>query len=865
MQKLRFPRRRNDWADDSPPPAPATPAGPPCRHCARLRVFLAGVLLAGGLVMLHAAAQGPAGTPATSAAPSHAGVVTQPVPPRREPEVSLLPISSVAPAASAASAAGTLELVYQTVPLPSGRINQPYKPRDLVRGGRAPYRFTVEGSLPPGLALDAIGRLAGTPTATGNYSFELTVTDANDPPRVDRAPYVLRILGATPTAASPKRMPRTLSLEQADRTVPSDPLPPVTYLLTQAKLDALLGVAQEELDNKKAEAASQSSAEGEPPATKAPPAPVIYAPTVEQLREMLLPLLNVEHPTLAVFMDSLRARHCEYFLRHVNAIGLESKEEVVTRCPRGGDPTDSSRPTAPAASGPAAPKPSAAEKVLQKALASGRLPLPAFYDMLMPAATVDEIVQQAAVEHPLDAASPLQLNGDGCGCTLPDASNDVFAFLPYWLNDGSKGALPVRFDKFTRLQYMGVVLRSNGEFMKPRGWDSPGGGFARQADRHAVNVDLVLYRRNFRALMELPKAALEQVVKTAGDQVRDMLDRRPEDLQGRLEPLLPPGWRETSYLYDGVTVFFDVSDEEARSAAFQAFYRAFLFELVTVMEQQPRRHFHLNLVVPQHLIGEPGTAFRFGHLMEIMKRAEKGRATGDLNPKDRSAAAATYKSDDTYKGTGDISVRFLVPLGVGGDVDKMQLRSRADFNDELVGEDRMALLGSLVPVLLHAGGAPRPMPPADYDSLDRDLVYIGWSFGGVAFWPLPTNNRGTGEKVLVRLSERFWDYLDSDSPFCQLVCPLRMPLRLLLEALLLTTGGALFAYGWNCSVRRLGRLYLMGLWAAGIATLAVTLSLFTCDPALNELRKGNLPLMVLVVVLVLAGIVLTFRRQVEKP
>jgi len=237
----------------------------------------------------------------------------------------------------------------------------------------------------------------------------------------------------------------------------------------------------------------------------------------------------------------------------------------------------------------------------------------------------------------------------------------------------------------------------------------------------------------------------------------------------------------------------------------------------------------------------------------------------DVDPKDRSAAAATYKSKADYVGRGDISVRFLAPLGVGSDTGKMQLRSRTDFNDELVGEDRMALLGSLVPVLLHAGGPPAPLAPQAADALDRDLVYIGWSFGGIAFWPLPVASHGAGASVLAGLDERFWSYLDQDTAFCKFVCPQRLPFRLALQALLLATGVALLAYGWTCRVRRLGRLYLMGLWGAGIATLAVAAAVFSCDPSLNALRTGNVPLLVLIVLLVAGGLVLTFRRPVADP
>ncbi|PTT89970.1 hypothetical protein DBR42_06855, partial [Pelomonas sp. HMWF004] len=512
--------------------------------------------------------------------------------------------------------------------------------------------------------------------------------------------------------------------------------------------------------------------------------------------------------------------------------------------------------------------PAPVDKALQAALAAGRVPLATFLDMLLPEPMRNEITELAGVTHPIAGVQPLRLVPEDCGCSLPDIQNEVIGFLPYWLQgpgDG-KAPMPVRFDKFTRLQYMGALLRNTGEFVRPPGWNSPGGGFARQVDKHGAGLDLVLYRRDFHELSRLSGRQLEGVLDIATAEVRDMLAERHDDWQGKLEVLLPPGWREAAYVYDGVTVFFDPTDAEAQSEGFERFYLAFLMRLVAVMHEQPTRHFQLNVVVPQHLLGDASTAFRFKNLMQVMKRAERRRSLNeDRDPKDRSAAAATYKSSADYVGQGDVSVRFLAPLGVGSDLGKMQLRSRTDFNEELVGEDRMALLGSLVPLLLHAGGPAAPLPPAQAESLDRDLVYIGWSFGGVGFWPVPVAGSGSGESQLKVLDTRFWAFLVQDTAFCKFVCPMRLPFRLALEALLLATGAALLAYGWNCRVRRLGQLYLVGLWAAGIATLAVAFAVFTCDPSLNQLRKGNVPLLVLIVVLVVGGVVFTFKRRVEDP
>ena len=72
-----------------------------------------------------------------------------------------------------------------TTSLPAGSINVVYPTQTLsAGGGQPPYRWVVvttgPGNLPPGLTLDGVfGRISGTPTASGTFTFELMVTDNN--------------------------------------------------------------------------------------------------------------------------------------------------------------------------------------------------------------------------------------------------------------------------------------------------------------------------------------------------------------------------------------------------------------------------------------------------------------------------------------------------------------------------------------------------------------------------------------------------------------------------------------------------------------------------------------------------------------
>jgi hypothetical protein len=63
--------------------------------------------------------------------------------------------------------------------LTAGRINVDYSFQLLFTGGRAPFTWAVaSGALPTGLALNtATGVISGKPTATGTFTFTVSLTD----------------------------------------------------------------------------------------------------------------------------------------------------------------------------------------------------------------------------------------------------------------------------------------------------------------------------------------------------------------------------------------------------------------------------------------------------------------------------------------------------------------------------------------------------------------------------------------------------------------------------------------------------------------------------------------------------------------
>src|ERR1700722_3711725 len=117
----------------------------------------------------------------------------------------------VTDATGASSTSGPLNIVVSTLaftstsPLPAGTINMVYpNVQFAATGGTSPYTFALASgsTLPPGLQLNG-GLLSGTPTASGNFSFGVTLTDSGTPPAVVTQTFTLTVSGAqNPTLLS---------------------------------------------------------------------------------------------------------------------------------------------------------------------------------------------------------------------------------------------------------------------------------------------------------------------------------------------------------------------------------------------------------------------------------------------------------------------------------------------------------------------------------------------------------------------------------------------------------------------------------------------------------------------------------------
>src|SRR5258708_11064142 len=96
--------------------------------------------------------------------------------------------------AAAQSVVGSGELSIPVESLLQPALWEFYYSRPPARGGTGLYHWRlISGSLPAGLKLNEAGEITGTPQETGQFDFDLLLTDSDNPPRQLRKKFSLSI------------------------------------------------------------------------------------------------------------------------------------------------------------------------------------------------------------------------------------------------------------------------------------------------------------------------------------------------------------------------------------------------------------------------------------------------------------------------------------------------------------------------------------------------------------------------------------------------------------------------------------------------------------------------------------------------
>ncbi len=153
---------------------------------------------------------------------------------------------------------GTLKIV--TTSLPAGTGGVQYGASLQASGGTPPYTWTqVAGVLPPGLALNTNGAIAGIPTAPGTYGVTVQVSDSSSPEQTAQASLSITIMPAVLQITTTEISSGTVNTFYQSQLDASGGTTPYTWTIASGKLPAGLTLNSSGLISGTPTAPSQSN------------------------------------------------------------------------------------------------------------------------------------------------------------------------------------------------------------------------------------------------------------------------------------------------------------------------------------------------------------------------------------------------------------------------------------------------------------------------------------------------------------------------------------------------------------------------------------------------------------------------------
>lgn len=780
------------------------------------------------------------------------------------------PLQLASAAAGAAGAASAAAVRFRNA-LPPARVGAPW--RYKVLEGTPPFVMRFVGERPSWIEEFAAGTLAGTPREAKSYEFTLQGSTESGTPTVTQT-FAVRVLPAAPqAAASAPRVLGRLNAAELAATPPVERDVPFTWRLDDVHIEKL---ARGGADSDDPQALAPEG--GVSVSTEVRPPPVPPPLTAGQWKGMLGALVGVDYPTEAHFRTVLRIAHCAYYKELLAAAARERTNRGPHRvvapsfdCDEAQNVRDPTSPPPPGAGKARTPE----EKAVQAALTED-------FIKLLPLKQEDEAVLLARRPHRLRKDfSPQWQAKPGCGCVPPARDEEVYGFVSYWGTADQQGTPPAPadtkkdpgkpgpearetdFSLFSRISYFGAMLNDLAGYDMPIEVKVLGHQLAVVAQRHGVQVDLVVHRNDWSLLDGRNDAQIAKVAQRAAENIMPVLGE-PHGKLAFGQSLLLPFWRQENMPFSGLTIFFDNLPARGSEAArkFRVFQRAFVLGVIAQMqgEQKSLRRqgrFRLNVMVPDHLIDEDDSKglLTFAEMIAFIEQAERPVAGKKVEIKDRAH----------YAGTTDITLNYIVLLSDRTTTTKKALRARLDQSSQVTGTRRVVLLESLVPMLLRPTAARALWGPDEPgQQFSDDLAYMKWSFGGAALWELPSTAK-LDLQLMNALESQFRLDKRRARQLCDVVCPRRIALRLWLQGLVALGAVAIALWFLSCEVRNLGRAYLRFLVLGGAVTVSLALLLLECDPVLHDLNETNWPLFALVAAVFAAGLYWSLRSRRARP
>jgi hypothetical protein len=107
--------------------------------------------------------------------------------------------------ATVSSAQSPLTIVNNSFPI--GAVGQSYSQQLVASGGTPPYAWSATGQIPPGLAVNSVGTISGTPRVGGTYSLTLNVADVRQATASKTLSIVISGPGPAPLTVTTTALP----------------------------------------------------------------------------------------------------------------------------------------------------------------------------------------------------------------------------------------------------------------------------------------------------------------------------------------------------------------------------------------------------------------------------------------------------------------------------------------------------------------------------------------------------------------------------------------------------------------------------------------------------------------------------------
>ena len=421
------------------------------------------------------------------------------------------------------------------------------------------------------------------------------------------------------------------------------------------------------------------------------------------------------------------------------------------------------------------------------------------------------VLAQARKKHSFSQGKIADLDGDSCNCVRNNLAGQVFGFYPFWIAGGTQ---KVDFSVLNRIEYYALGFDDSGNITNASVWTAQNPGLFEKAHRYSARVDLVLERRDWGSWNTLGIDARRAAFQKLSEGVARLLDIRLNGLKAKLKPVASLGFGSHPLMGDGVTLYFDRYPADPESVGL---FREFFKDLAKRIGVNGKKRF-LNVMFAS---SETGSGiYAYANLSELMDSL--GR--------------------EGMKGF------YLALLHEPTTKDKKILREKIENGTH--GKERMKLLRNIVTVLSFDGH--------DKAQLVDDAIYAGDNFGGIGFWPMPYREGKSGDAMVNGVLEN--NFLKNGSiaardDICRYVCPNRWLFRIVWDLLLVALIASGIFYAGNCAFRSFVEMHFIRFIVFLVVPFFLfMLALLFCDPFWESTSKGNGPLILMILCVIIYAV-----------